>query len=433
MNPFSFLKKKTEPGDGFLINSPNSENEIVELVKSYEWVRNTLATEYGCARPEYDPFLLSALFKSNGYHSACIYTKRAVTVGQGYDCSDALKAKIEEANEDQSLQDILDKFSLDLETYGTAFIEPVVDPSRGTCYLYNAPSIVTRIRPADDSIAGSETSYIQFSYKKGYGVYTRAFDKFKPGDRTGIRHQSLESEGVDSIYGQPEYISVQKILNLNFSIVTLAEQWFNNALVLDKLFVLEGGVKFTPEQKNSLQGFMKRTLKGLQNAHKSLILELQRGSKLTVQDMNGSLKEAPYMELRRENRDEIAAAHRVPPRMVGVIPSGQLGSTGEVEGQLKMFKINFADGRQRKIESFFRRLFHDCNLPDWQTFRLKAMDITAGSIDAQMLSMLTGGQPILTPEEAREDWFTEKGHFTPKGASHFIQMAKVFAKGSHLL
>ncbi len=202
--------------------------------------------------------------------------------------------------------------------------------------------------------------------------------------------------------------------------------------MLDKLFTIEGG-NLTREQRTELSGFMKRSLKGVENAAKSLILEINRGTKLTMQDMNGSLKEAPYIELRRENRDEIASAHRVPPRLLAIIPSGQLGSTGEVEGQLKIFKIGFSDPRQRKIEAFFRKLFRDANLPDWNTFRLVPMDITAGEIDAQTLSILTGGQPILSVGEAREDWMTEKGVFTAKGAAIFTKFLAAIDKARQML
>jgi hypothetical protein len=170
---------------------------------------------------------------------------------------------------------------------------------------------------------------------------------------------------------------------------------------------------------------MRRTLKGIENAARSLILEVERGSKLSVQDLNGSIKEAPYIELRRENRDEIASAHRVPPRLLSIIPAGQLGATGEVEGQLKIFKIGFADPRQRKIEAFFRKLFRDCRLPDWNTFRLVPMDVTAGSIDAQTLNLLTGGQPIISPEEARQDWYTEKSYYTPAEAARRLRRALI--------
>jgi hypothetical protein len=247
--------------------------------------------------------------------------------------------------------------------------------------------------------------------------------------RTGMRQLKLTSPNADPWYGQPEYLSATSILTLNRAILRLIEKWFDNSMMLDKLFMVEGS-KLTTEQKRELGSFMRRNLQGIENAARSLVLEVERGSKLTVEDLNGSVKEAPYIELRRENRDEIASAHRVPPRLISIISAGQLGAVGEVEGQLKLFKIAFADPRQRKIEAFFRKLFRDCRLPDWQTFRLMPMDVTAGSIDAQTLSLLTGGQPILSPEEARQDWYTEKAsprmqYYTPAQAARTLGWATV--------
>jgi hypothetical protein len=425
LNLFGYQILKKDKLDSLSIKGERTPNEIVEAVKSFEWVRNTLTSAHGAALPSADPFLLSSLFDSSGYHSNAIYWKQVATVGQGYTCSDALRSYIAQANEDDSFQDLLDKFSLDLETYGSAYIEPVITP--GSIYFYHSPALLTRVKPPADNDSKSEETYLQFVYKKNFGVASVEFDKYKSGFRTGIRQLKLTSPNADRWYGKPEYLSARKILLLNFSIITLAEKWFDNSMMLDKLFTLEGG-KLTPEQKTEMAGFMKRSLKGLENAAKSLVLELQRGAKLSVQDMNSTVKEAHYTQLRDTNRDEIASAHRVPPRLLAIIPSGQLGSTGEVEGQLKIFKIGFADPRQRKIEAFFQKLFKDANLPDWQTFKLLPMDITAGETDAQTLSTLAGGQPILTPDEAREEWFTEKGFhpgthsrpvFTPEKAVEF--------------
>jgi hypothetical protein len=430
MKIFGYEILKAQKNEAFSVRSEAEANEIVELVKSFDWVRNVLVTSHGCVLPQVDPFLLSTLFDCNGYHSNAIYWKQAATVGQGYECSDTLRALIEEANEDDSFQDLLDKFSLDLETYGSAYIEPIL--GQGSISLYHSPALLTRVKPPRDNDPSAEESFVQFVYKRNYGVASVEFDKFKRGMRTGIRQLKLTSPSADRWYGKPEYLSARKTLTLNFSILALAEKWFDNSMMLDKLFTIEGG-NLTREQRTELSGFMKRSLKGVENAAKSLILEINRGTKLTMQDMNGSLKEAPYIELRRENRDEIASAHRVPPRLLAIIPSGQLGSTGEVEGQLKIFKIGFADPRQRKIEAFFRKLFRDANLPDWNTFRLVPMDITAGEIDAQTLSILTGGQPILSVGEAREDWMTEKGVFTAKGAAIFTKFLSAIDKARQML
>ena len=102
MRLFGYEILKAEKGDAFNIKGEHSPSEIVEAIKSFDWVRNTLITQHDCAPPQVDPFLLSTLFDCNGYHSNAIYWKQASTVGQGYDCSNALRAHIEEANEDDS-------------------------------------------------------------------------------------------------------------------------------------------------------------------------------------------------------------------------------------------------------------------------------------------------------------------------------------------
>ncbi len=436
---YELNKIRKDESSAYSFRTDALDNEIIEIVKSYEWARETLVTEYKAIPPPYDPYLLYSLLTCNGYHSNAIYCKRTATVGQGYDCSDELRNAIDEANEDDSFQDLLDGFSLDLEIYGSAYIE-IVNERGPYPYFYHVPALLTRITRPPDERGLQDEGFLQFIYKRGYGLTTVDFPKYRTGMETGMRQLKLDSPGGKFWYGEPEYISAQKSLMLNFSIATLAERWFNNSLMLDKLFTIEGA-RLTPDQKMELSSFMKRKYHGVDNAAKSLLLELQRGTKLTVADMNTSLKEAPYLDLRRENRDEIASAHRVPPRLLSIISAGQIGAAAEVEGQLKMFKVTFADHRQRKVEQFFRRLFKACNLKGWETFRLIPMDITAGSVDAQTLNLLTGGQPILTPAEARENWFMEKQmqypgdrrYLTPADAADFVRVLNRINDISRLL
>lgn len=405
------------------------ESAIEKAVAEWDWTRNMLVAGLYTAPPTYDPFLLASLFDTNGYHSNAIYWKQAATVGQGYTCSDQLAAIIKHPNVDDSFQDLLDKTQLDLETYGNFYVEVATDDFKNWA-LYHSPALVTRVRPPIPGDVCQDESYLQFVY--GYlngwhNLQAKPFEKYKYGMRSGIRMMKLPSHTGDRWYGKPDYIACVDLLKLNFSITSLARTWFQNAMVLDKLFTMEG-TKLTPEQKNDLSTFMRRSLKGLDNANKSLLLELQRGSKLTVQDMQAQIKEASFTGLRRDNILEIAAAHRVPLALLGDTPTQSLGATGLIDGMLRVLKISVADARQRKVEAFWQRLFLDMNLPGWDSFKLTAIDPTGGTITGKDLNQLVGAGAI-SPQEAQNEWLEQSGAFTPEGANQFIKMLSVVEKG----
>lgn len=398
-----------------MLTSVNIVNEFEEALKKWDWARNTLVNTLGCAEPPIDPFILAALANCNGYHSNALYLKSSATVGQGYSCSDALRREIEYVNEDQTFEDFAEELQLDLETYGSMYVE--VKRNARTAALYRSPALLTRVRPKKDG----DVEFLQYEYKRGLMLDATTFEAYKRNMVSGIRQLKLAAQAGDRWYGTPEYSSIRKHLTLNLSITTLAEKWFENAMQIDKLFVMKNG-SLTPAQTNMLRSFMSKTLKGVDNSNKGILLELARGAELQVQDLGGNIKEASFTELRKDNVHEIGAGHRVPSKLLGSPSSGQLGASNEIDGMIRLFKMTFVDGRQRKMQAFYRRLFRDAGLPDADTFTLNPMDTTAGQVDAQTHMALTGGQPILTVEEDRADWFGEKSaKLTPQKAAAVLE------------
>src|SRR5688572_5717337 len=313
------LKSSTQERDSFTVKV-DVVKEFEEQLKKWSWARNTLVNTLGCAAPPVDPFVLDALTDCNGYHSNALYLKTSATVGQGYTCSDALRAHIEYVNGDQTFEDFAEENQLDLETYGDMYIE--TRRNGNTASFYRSPALLTRMKPTG---VGDQVKFIQFEYKMKAAMDGTEFEQFKRGMVTGMSHLRLARKGGSRFYGSPEYFSIKKHLTLNLSITTLAEKWFENAMQIDKLFILKGGT-LTPEQKATLRAFMSKTLKGVDNASKAILLELARQAELEVKDLGGNVKEASFTELRKDNVHEIGAGHRTPSKLLGSPSGAQLGA-----------------------------------------------------------------------------------------------------------
>lgn len=399
------------------------DNEFELALRKWDMVRTALAGTWRCAVPPVDPYVVSALSRVSGYHSAALNLKVAVSVGQGYECSDALREHIEYANEDQTFEDFLTELAYDLESYGYAYVEPVRD--RRSAAFYRANAISTRIRPTGN---GSEKQFVAFEPTLNGSIEAVVFDDYRYGDTRGMRMISLPRLNGERWYGSPEWISARKALTTNLSIVTLAEKWFDNGLFLDKLLILKGA-NLTTAQKASLRSFISRTMKGVDNANKSLLLELARQAELDIKDLSVNTKENSFGATRAENVIEIAAAHLIPSaKLIGVPSAGQLGASDEVDALMRFFAMTFGRPRQRKWNAFFRRLFRDAKLPDADSFSLIPLDTTAGTKDAQMLAQATAGAPWLTPEEARDEWFADTEKFTPQAAASFVRFLNTIEK-----
>jgi hypothetical protein len=79
----------------------------------------------------------------------------------------------------------------------------------------------------------------------------------------------------------------------------------------------------------------------------------------------------PFEKLSQATREEILAAHGVPPRLVGIVTAGQLGGGSEMEGQMLSFIEMKVKPRMVYLENRVKLLLRDQGLPE--EFRLKGI------------------------------------------------------------
>jgi hypothetical protein len=271
--------------------------------------------------------------------------------------------------------------------------------------------------------------YLQFSYiSRNTGVLDRFwptyFDPFLPGVQHGAYMLKLPSITGNYWYGEPEYTSTLELLAMNVSVVDYAKKIFSQGMMADGVFI-GVGTQLSPKKRNELKRYLSSNFKGLENAHRIGFIQIGEGETMTWVPMNATM-DANYSKLRLDNRDEIIMSHLLPPRIVGVLASGSLGGTGEVEGQLKIVKLSLIDPKQILYESQWKNLFRMMGAPMWQTFSFKELDVSAGSTDAAQLSsgVSAGWLPAQT---ALDEWNTEKSmsdHAAERNANATIQYLK---------
>lgn len=403
--PFPSLRKKAEPRGNrefFATTIPHEKGFVEKMLGQYSALNSVLKDRLGCVIPSHDPYGLLAYVDSNGFLSSGMRWKGAATVGAGFDCHDELRPHLEQANERESFQDILDQFALDVDIYGNGYIEVVRTGT--TANFYNVPALKTRVMP---KLEGTREihKFARFEYDLTGQVSVVEFDELRPGNQSGVVHFKLPSRRGSRYYGDAAYLSAARSLSLNIDVLTLAEKFFQNGFLGDLSFTLKGA-ELTKPEKEGLRTYL-QSVKGLDHAHKILFFEVGPQEEVVIDKLNTEFKEDEMGKHRDRNREEIISANDVPPRLVGVLSAGQLGGTGEVEGQLRIFKLGFADARQVKYETFIRRTLKLAGLPHANTFTLKSLDVTAGSTDMQTLDLgIRSG--VLSVDEAREEWNLEK-------------------------
>ena len=102
-----------------------AESKVEKFLEDYPAINTVLIDRLGAAVSPFDPYVLLTLVDNSGYLSAAITAKVAVTVGQGFDADPELLAHLQMANENETFQDVLDQWALDVEIYGNSYIDTV--------------------------------------------------------------------------------------------------------------------------------------------------------------------------------------------------------------------------------------------------------------------------------------------------------------------
>src|SRR5690606_25184177 len=173
---------------------------------------------------------------------------------------------------------------------------------------------------------------------------------------------------------------------------------FSNSLMAHMAIVVEGG-KLSKEAREAVKAFVKERATGVENAGRILLLEDERSqAKIRFEKLNLEVKDLMITKALEHFRDVVVAAHGVPPRLLGIVTPGQLGATGEIEGQLRTFRETVLRPGKQKLETALHVLFEEMEPTAY--VRFTEMDITSVRDDADFWDRMIE-RDVYRPEEVR--------------------------------
>jgi hypothetical protein len=193
-------------------------------------------------------------------------------------------------------------------------------------------------------------------------------------------------------YGEPDYLATMQMIGINNKIDTFNELYFDNGARPEQAIIFENAEP-SEEQQRAFAQFFGKQFKGYQNAHKTLVITAHgEQAKVRIEDLS-KINDISFEKFKLLTRDEIIAAHGVPPRMVGVAEAGGLGGGGELIGQLHAFNELTIVPKQEEIEWFFESIGYPV--------KLKPIDVSSYKDDAELVSSLLSSGVITIPEARR--------------------------------
>ena len=203
----------------------------------------------------------------------------------------------------------------------------------GNAYLERQDNLAGR--PA--KLAPSLAAYTRVGVKPGQfwfappGLVLSQAHEF----RTDSVHHLMEPDPLQEVYGMPEYLSALQAGLLNEAATIFRRRYYKNGSHAGFiLYVSEAG--FSQKDSDRLKDQLRQS-KGVGN-FRNLYLHIPNGKKDGVQLMPVSEVAAKdeFLNIKEVTRDDVLAAHRVPPQLLGVVPKNT-GGFGNVIDAAKTF------------------------------------------------------------------------------------------------
>ncbi|MBR8466343.1 phage portal protein [Campylobacter sp. faydin G-140] len=317
-----------------------------------------------------EPFVsfdeLLSLHYANVYHRRAIKIKASMLSQIELDESDIIK----KLPFGVSAKSFLFEFAYNLELYGNAPIEKA--GGINNYLLYNIPAHEWRTNKQREIFQVTSDGNKQ----KLDGFYLKYYS---PSSR---------------YYGEPDYLATLLQILINQEADSYNFSFFKNGARPDLAIIHENNEP-SEEQINTYRNFFSDNFKGSRNAHKTLLAYTNsvgdKEAKIRFEKLGG-VEDISFKALKEVSRDEIAAAHGVPPRLLGIIQSAQLGGGGELIGQLQQFNEIEIKPKIELIESFFESI--------GIKVVLKAIDVTNFKDDGEIVTALVE-RGIISVSEAR--------------------------------
>lgn len=262
---------------------------------------------------------LAKSFRSAPHHSSAIFVKRNILA------STFLPHPL------LSRQDF-NSWSLDFLIFGNSYLELRRNKLGGSLGLRQAPAKYVR--------RGVELDQYWF-VKYGYDSKPYPF-------QTGDVFHLIEPEVNQELYGLPEYLAALPSALLNESATLFRRRYYLNGNHAGYIMYINDSSQ-TPGDIDKIRAAVKSS-RGPGN-FRNLFLYAPNGKKDGVQVIPLSQVAAKdeFLNIKNVSRDDILAAHRVPPQMMGIIPQNTAGF-GDVEKAAKVFVRNELIPLQSKMK-----------------------------------------------------------------------------------
>lgn len=324
--------------------SEYSQPKFIEK-KNQEWV------SYG-ADNRYPAHLLS-LLNTSAKHNAIVNGKANFIAGKGIVFEDDTKQYLVEESinrNGETINDILDKVALDIETFGGCYLEVIYNPFGSATSLYHID--YNKVRSNVDNTYFYISDQWDSKQKPDDIEGIAAFDENNKSGKQIIYIKEYRP-GVDT-YTLPTYQGAMNYIELDVAVSEFHLNAIHNGMMPSKLISFNNGTPSEEEQR-TIERRMRDKFAGEANAGKFIINFNNDPAKApTVLDLSASDLDKQFDLLNKTIQQEIFSGHRITSAsLFGIATEGALGARNEMRTAYEIFQNTYVNGKQQFIERWF--------------------------------------------------------------------------------
>jgi hypothetical protein len=310
------------------------------------------------------PLHLLSLLNASAKHNAIINGKANYIAGGGIVFDDEANQNLVDKSINRSgetINDILDKITLDIETFGGCYLEIIYNHFGDAVSLYHVDYAKVR--------SNADNTYFYIS--KEWDIKAKPNDiegisAFDPNNKTGKQLIYLKEyrPGVNT-YTLPSYHGALNYIELDVAVSEFHLNAIHNGMMPSKMLSFNNGIP-TEEEQRKIERQVKDKFAGEKNAGKFIINFNNDPTKApTVIDLSASDLDKQFDMLNKTIQQEIFSGHRITSAsLFGISQEGALGARTEMRDAYEIFQNTYVNGKQQFIER-------------WLGYILPLFDITA--------------------------------------------------------
>ncbi|EGD58405.1 phage portal protein, PBSX family [Novosphingobium nitrogenifigens DSM 19370] len=217
----------------------------------------------------------------------------------------------------------------------------------GNAYLQVVPSMVGKamaLKPSPAAWTRVGLTPGAYWFVQPNQFLADAYD-FAPG----TVHHMYEPDPLQEIYGMPEYLSALQSGLLNESATIFRRRYYLNGAHAG--FILYVSEEAMSQADSEALGTALRQAKGPGN-FRNILIHIPKGKKDGVQILPIAEVAAKdeFLAIKEVTRDDMLAAHRVPPQLLGIVPKNGTGFGNVIDAARTFYQLEIVPIQQRMLE-----------------------------------------------------------------------------------